>query len=114
MARFAKGPSKDPYMEQIHSNFVSFILHLNESDESVKKACKSVLRSVGPLIESNLVNDLFQTILVDNKSFHYGEFINDLSKLLVSEFPEKISFYIMNSVSNFKSQWTEIRCNGKH
>lgn len=100
-------------MEQIHSNFVSFILHLNETDNNVKKACKSVLRSVGPLIESNLINDLFQTTLIENKpSFHYGEFINDMSKLLVMEFPEKISFYIMNSVSNFKSQWTEIRCNG--
>ena len=112
LARFGKGPSKDPYMEQIHSNFVSFILHLNESDENVIKACKSVLRSVGPLIESNQVNDLFQTGLIDNKSsFHYGEFLNDLAKLLANEFPEKISFYIMNSVSNFKSQWTEIRCN---
>ena len=48
---------------------------------------------------------------MEEKQLHYGEFVNDLSKLLVSEFPEKISFYIMNSVSNFKSQWTEIRCN---
>jgi hypothetical protein len=29
----------------------------------------------------------------------------------VNEFPEKVSFYIMNNVSNFKSQWTEIRSN---
>ena len=29
----------------------------------------------------------------------------------MNEFPEKVSFYIMNSVANFKSQWTEIRSN---
>ena len=57
------------------------------------------------------MNDLFQSCLIDNKSLHFGEFINDLSKLLVNEFTEKVSFYIMNSVSNFKSQWHEIRCN---
>jgi hypothetical protein len=111
LARFGEGPSKDPYMEQIHSNFVSFILHLDEVDASVKRSCKSVLKEVGPLIQSKAVNELFQTCLMEEKQLHYGEFVNDLSKLLVSEFPEKISFYIMNSVSNFKSQWTEIRCN---
>ena len=29
----------------------------------------------------------------------------------MNEFSEKVSFYIMNSVSNFKSPWNEIRCN---
>jgi maestro heat-like repeat-containing protein family member 1 len=111
LARFGSGPSKDPYMEQIHSNFVSFILHLNEDDDEVKKACKFTLRQVGPLIGCEAINNLFKQSLQDNKYFHYGEFINDLSKLLVGEFSEKISFYIMNNVSNFKSQWTEIRCN---
>jgi hypothetical protein len=83
LARFGLGPSKEPYLEQIHSNFVSFILHLNEQDDQVKKACKNVLRQVGPLMESNAINELFQASLVDAKLLHYGEFINDLSKLLV-------------------------------
>lgn len=111
LARFGKGPSKDPYMEQIHSNFVSFVLHLNEQDDRVKKACKYALKQVGPLIESSSVNDLFQSTLIETRSLHYGEFINDLAKLLVTEFPDKVSFYIMNSVSNFKSPWVEIRSN---
>ena len=84
LARFGQGPSKEPYMEQIHSNFVSFLLHLNEADENVKRACKLVLKKVGPLMKSAPVNDLFQATLIENKSLHYGEFINDLSKLLVS------------------------------
>jgi hypothetical protein len=83
LARFGLGPSKEPYLEQIHSNFVSFILHLNEQDESVKKSCKYVLRQVGPLIQSQSINDLFQSTLLDNKALHYGEFINELSRLLV-------------------------------
>jgi hypothetical protein len=83
LARFGQGPSKDPYLEQIHSNFVNFILHLNEQDQEVKKACKHVLKQVGPLIECNVINDLFQSSLVENKSFHYAEFINNLAKLLV-------------------------------
>jgi hypothetical protein len=86
LARFGQGPSKDPYLEQIHSNFVNFVLHLNEQDEEVRKSCKHVLKQVGPLIESSSVNDLFQSSLInDSKSFHYGEFVNDLAKLLVNQ-----------------------------
>jgi maestro heat-like repeat-containing protein family member 1 len=86
LARFGSGPSKDPYLEQIHSNFVSFILHLNEQDERVRKGCKSVLKKVGPLLQSSSVNDLFQNILRDDVPLHYGEFINDLSKLIVRKY----------------------------
>ncbi len=42
---------------------------------------------------------------------HMQEIENFVLLLKISEFPEKISFYIMNCVSNFKSQWVEIRSN---
>lgn len=55
---------------------------------------------------------------------HYGEFINDLTKILVSAtfvpmliapqlqgFPDKVNFYTMNSVNFFKSEWKEVRAN---
>ncbi len=84
LARFGEGPSREPYMEQIHSNFVSFILHLNEEFDDVRMSCRLVLKKVGPLIESAALNDLFQESLLEGKHLHYGEFVNDLSKLLVS------------------------------
>ena len=83
MTRFGQGPSKEPFKEQIHSNFVSFILHLNENDPNVKKSCKFTLRQVGPLMQSDSINELFQKALIDDVPLHYGEFINDLSKILV-------------------------------
>lgn len=42
---------------------------------------------------------------------HYGEFINDLSKQMITEFPAKINFYVMNAVNFFKSDCTEIKAN---
>jgi len=84
LARFGEGPSREPYMEQIHSNFVSFILHLSEEFEDVRMSCRLVLKKVGPLVESSKVNELFQESLAEGKYLHYGEFVNDLSKLLVS------------------------------
>lgn len=66
-------------------------MHLNENDQTVKKACKFTLRQVGPLIKSESVNDLFQKALIDDVPLHYGEFINNLSKVLVSV--TSISFF---------------------
>jgi dimeric dUTPase (all-alpha-NTP-PPase superfamily) len=37
LSEFGDGPSKQPFLEQIHSNFVSLLLHLNDPDVEVKK-----------------------------------------------------------------------------
>ena len=34
---FGDGPSKLPFLEQIHSNLVSLLLHLNDPEVEVKK-----------------------------------------------------------------------------
>ena len=35
LSRFGSGPSEGPFFEQIQTNFVSLLLHLNESDPVV-------------------------------------------------------------------------------
>ena len=37
LSAFGDGPSKQPFLEQIHSNFVSLLLHLNDPEDEVKK-----------------------------------------------------------------------------
>ncbi|XP_048473537.1 maestro heat-like repeat-containing protein family member 1 [Rhincodon typus] len=111
LSRFGDGQSKADFVEQIHSSLVSLLLHLNDSSEEVVKACKFTLRSVGPLMGSESVSAMLQKHLLEEANLHYGEFINDLAKLIISDFPEKVNFYIMGNVSFFKSTWPEIRGN---
>ncbi len=54
---------------------------------------------------------MLQKFLSESTSLHYGEFINDLSKHIIKEFPTKINFYTMNCVNFFKSTYTELRAN---
>lgn len=35
LSRFGNGPSEGPFLEQIQTNFVSLLVHLNEADPSV-------------------------------------------------------------------------------
>ncbi|GFN92402.1 maestro heat-like repeat family member 1 [Plakobranchus ocellatus] len=111
LSRFGDGPSKAPFLEQIHSNFISLLLHLNDKEDEVRQACKHALRLLGPLMGSEVMNDKFQRHLVEESNLHYGEFMNDLAKLLIQDFPSKINFYVMACVTFFKSAWPEIKSN---
>ncbi|XP_052059790.1 maestro heat-like repeat-containing protein family member 1 isoform X2 [Mytilus californianus] len=111
LSRFGDGPSKAPFLEQIHSNFVSLLLHLNDPDKEVKKACKFSLRLLGPLLESEAINNKFQKYLLEDANLIYGEFMNDLAKCIIQDFPDKVNFYVMGCISFYKSMWPEIKCN---
>ncbi|XP_072110546.1 maestro heat-like repeat-containing protein family member 1 [Mobula birostris] len=111
LSRFGKGESEADFLEQVHSSLVSLLLHLNDGSEEVVKACKFALRLIGPIMGSNNISVMFQKHLLEEAHLHYGEFVNDLSKHLISDFPEKINFYVMGNVSFFKSTRPEIRGN---
>ncbi|XP_062900740.1 maestro heat-like repeat-containing protein family member 1 isoform X1 [Mobula hypostoma] len=111
LSRFGKGESEADFLEQVHSSLVSLLLHLNDGSEEVVKACKFALRLIGPIMGSNNISVMFQKHLLEEAHLHYGEFVNDLSKHIISDFPEKINFYVMGNVSFFKSTRPEIRGN---
>ncbi|KAK2550462.1 Maestro heat-like repeat-containing protein family member 1 [Acropora cervicornis] len=110
LSRFGDGPSKAPFLEQVHTNLVSVLLHLNEEID-VTKACKSCLRSIAPLMGSEQVNQMFQKHLLEEGHLHYGEFMNDLSRLIVVDLADKISFYVMASlILLLKDPSPKVRC----
>lgn len=111
LSRFGNGPSSSTFLEQIHSNLMTMLLHLNDESDDVKRATKGALKKIGPLIGSASVDKMFQTLLLDDRSLHYGEFVNDLSKCIIADFPEKLNFYVMNCVGFFKSEWVSLRTN---
>eukprot|EP00794_Sanderia_malayensis_P004075 gene4075-4629_t len=110
LSRFGTGPSEMSFLEQIHTNFISILLHLNEEPE-VNKACKAALRQLGPRLGSESINEMFQKHLIEGGHLHYGEFTNNLARLIIADFPDKVNFYVMSCVSFLKSSWADIRAN---
>ncbi|XP_032895099.1 maestro heat-like repeat-containing protein family member 1 [Amblyraja radiata] len=111
LSRVGDGESKADFLEQVHSSMVSLLLHLNDTSHQVVKSCKFALRLIGPLMGSANISAMFQKHLLEEAQLHYGEFINDLAKHIINDFPEKINFYIMGNVSFFRSTRAEIRGN---
>ena len=67
---------------------------------SLPQACKYALRLLGPLVGSEMMSNMFQRHLLEDGTLHYGEFMNDLSKVMVgciyigvvlTDWPSKIS-----------------------
>lgn len=50
------------------------------------------MRVCAPVVGSEQITAMFQNHLHDDKSLHYGEFINDLTKYLVSSTQSDTSF----------------------
>lgn len=105
------GSGEQVFKDQIHNVLVSLLLHLVDPNPQVVKvgseehtntqtrtllshrilfsfvettqACKFAMRVCAPVVGSEQITSMFQNHLHDDKSLHYGEFINDLTKYLV-------------------------------
>uniref|UniRef100_A0AAQ6IM96 Maestro heat-like repeat family member 1 n=1 Tax=Anabas testudineus TaxID=64144 RepID=A0AAQ6IM96_ANATE len=105
------GSGEQVFKDQIHSILVSLLLHLADPNPQVVKACKYAMRVCAPVVGSEQITAMFQNHLHDDKSLHYGEFINDLTKYLVRHiyFPGMLNFYHISVIQFFKSNWSEVR-----
>uniref|UniRef100_A0A667XV73 Maestro heat-like repeat family member 1 n=1 Tax=Myripristis murdjan TaxID=586833 RepID=A0A667XV73_9TELE len=77
------GSGEPVFKDQIHNVLVSLLLHLVDPNPQVVKACKYAMRVCAPVVGSDQITAMFQNHLHEDKSLHYGEFINDLTKYLV-------------------------------
>lgn len=95
---------------QVHATLTSLLLHLNESNPEVVRACKAALRQAGPLLNCDAINAMFQTHLPDQGRLNYSTFLKDLVKLMAVDLNEWImSTYLLAAVSYFKSPAPELR-----
>ncbi|XP_008321450.1 maestro heat-like repeat-containing protein family member 1 [Cynoglossus semilaevis] len=103
------GSGEQVFKDQIHNVLVSLLLHLVDPNPHVVKACKYAMRVCAPVVGSEQITTMFQTHLHDDKSLHYGEFINDLTKYLIQDFPSMLNFYHISVIQFFKSNWPGVR-----
>ncbi|TSK34778.1 Maestro heat-like repeat-containing protein family member 1 [Bagarius yarrelli] len=107
LSRFGLG--EPVFKDQIHNVLVSLLLHLSDPSAHVVKACKYAMRVCAPVMGSEQIINMFQNHLHEERSLHYGEFINDLVKYLIQDFPGMLNFYHATVIQFFKSNWPEIR-----
>ncbi|KAK1173073.1 maestro heat-like repeat-containing protein family member 1 [Acipenser oxyrinchus oxyrinchus] len=103
------GSGEPVFKDQIHNVLVSLLLHLNDPSPEVVKACKFAMRECAPVMGSSQITVMFQNHLHEDRGLHYGEFINDLTKYIIQDFPSMLNFYHITVIQFFKSNWAEVR-----
>ncbi|XP_006635903.2 maestro heat-like repeat-containing protein family member 1 isoform X1 [Lepisosteus oculatus] len=103
------GAGEPVFKDQLHNVLVSLLLHLNDPSPEVVKACKFAMRVCAPVVGSEQITAMFQNHLHEDKGLHYGEFINDLTKYIIQDFPGMLNFYHITVIQFFKSNWAEVR-----
>ncbi|NXH21847.1 MROH1 protein, partial [Bucco capensis] len=96
-------------LEQILNGLVPLLLHLQDPRPEVVKACKFALRCCGPSMGCQALGDMFLNHLREDRSLHYGEFINNVCKHLMQSYPEMLNRLISTNLFYFKSSWVDIR-----
>ncbi|XP_055521253.1 LOW QUALITY PROTEIN: maestro heat-like repeat-containing protein family member 1 [Leucoraja erinacea] len=96
---------------RLHASLVSLILHLDDGSSEVSAACKDALRRAGPAVGSAGLADLLTTRLPGDGPGDYWDFLQGLAAMVVSDFPAKVSIYLVVGVTFFKSLLPEIRGN---
>ncbi|ESN96385.1 hypothetical protein HELRODRAFT_189222 [Helobdella robusta] len=111
LSTFALKENKEQFVEQVHSNIVSILLHLNDEEPRVLQASKKCLRKLGTLLDAAEINEMFQKHLIDDAALKYSLFMNDLSKLIVRNLPDKVAYYSMGLLTYFKCHNNRLRSN---
>ncbi|PRP83406.1 hypothetical protein PROFUN_09434 [Planoprotostelium fungivorum] len=109
--RFGNGSAAEPFYEQLHNNLPAILVHVDDPNAGVRTSCRAALRTLAPLFREESVTQLLEQQLDPSSFFQYNEFLNDLSKLLVECYPDRINYYVMTSIDYFKSHWNEIKIN---
>ncbi|NXR36665.1 MROH1 protein, partial [Zosterops hypoxanthus] len=108
LSRFSRSDS-EVFSEQILNGLVTLLLHLQDPEPGVVKACKFALRMCGPSLGCEELREMFGNHLREERGIHYGEFINDVCKFLMRSHPTLLSRLISTNLFYFKSPWRELR-----
>ncbi|XP_033011908.1 maestro heat-like repeat-containing protein family member 1 isoform X3 [Lacerta agilis] len=109
LTKFSAGSCEEAFFEQILNGLVTLLLHLQDPKPEVVKACKFALRQCGPSMGCAVLCDMFQNHLHEDRSLHYGEFMNDACKHLMQYYPDTLSRLVATNLFYFKSNWPDIR-----
>uniref|UniRef100_A0A670IXW9 Maestro heat like repeat family member 1 n=1 Tax=Podarcis muralis TaxID=64176 RepID=A0A670IXW9_PODMU len=109
LTKFSAGSCEEAFFEQILNGLVTLLLHLQDPKPEVVKACKFALRQCGPSMGCPVLCDMFQNHLHEDRSLHYGEFMNDVCKHLMQSYPDTLSRLVATNLFYFKSNWPDIR-----
>ncbi|KAK9124088.1 hypothetical protein Sjap_013690 [Stephania japonica] len=112
LSKYGDGAHREAFLEQVHVVLPRLILHVHDDDLDVRQACRSTLRQIAALIETNGMVALFNGHYFN--SDHRGDyegFVRDLTRQLCQSFPSRAGTYMESVIQSFDAPWPAIQAN---
>nr|XP_044999185.1 maestro heat-like repeat-containing protein family member 1 isoform X3 [Jaculus jaculus] len=100
---------EDVFLEQVVGGLVPLLLHLQDPQSPVAMACRFALCMCVPHLECVELAAAFQKHLQEDRSMHFGEFLNSTCKHLMHHFPDLLGRLVSTNLFYFKSSWDDVR-----
>ncbi|KAF2070139.1 hypothetical protein CYY_008538 [Polysphondylium violaceum] len=111
--RYGSGSASDPFYEQIHNTLPSLMMHLNDDSQEVRTACQVSLRQLSNLMRAEDIYKFLHDKHFDAEetNINYDAFLSEMSKLIITYYPDRVNFFIMTVLEFYKSTWTTLKGN---
>ncbi|UYV81219.1 K02A2.6-like, partial [Cordylochernes scorpioides] len=103
--------SSSSFAEEVHKALVMVLVHLNDENPAVSEVCKTTLLQLSAHLRQEEVVIILRKFLQEDTHFHYEEFLNSFSRLLVLMFLDKVSYYIPTAINYLNSPRPQLQCN---
>ncbi|KAK9158693.1 hypothetical protein Scep_005267 [Stephania cephalantha] len=112
LSKYGDGAHREAFLEQVHVVLPRLILHVHDDDLDVRQACRSTLRQIATLIETNGMVALFNghSFNSDHRG-DYEDFVRDLTRQLCQNFPSRAGTYMESVIQSFDAPWPTIQAN---
>ncbi|CAJ0578383.1 unnamed protein product, partial [Mesorhabditis spiculigera] len=110
------GQNSADFLAQLQTNIVSILLHYGEEEALVQQACGICLRSVCPLLSTDIAAQLAERSINANGSpaVSYYTFQKEMALLLALSYPDHVNSYGLTCSNYFKATSSIIRVNAAH
>merc|ERR1719233_2672180 len=108
LCRFGVGSNRENFMEQVHTNMATFVVHLNE-EKDVSARCLICFQRVAEYLENRDLIDVLGSVVPGAGS--YDQMVAKVAPVLVTHYHERLPLYLQQSLGYFKSKWEEVRGN---
>lgn len=97
------------FLDQIHVNMVSFVMHINDVNDDVSVECLNTFRIVCGYLKNEKLEECLANVGIGKSGF-LGV-VGNICPILVDSYLEQLPGYLQQSVGYTESRWGELRGN---
>jgi len=109
LTRFGTGNHADNFVDQIHTNIATFVVHTNDVNDAVSNACLKTFKTVATYLKDEKLETALNSSFIGKDA--YTSLLVNVVPVLIEQYSNHTQTYLQCCVTYMSSNWGEIRGN---